>query len=127
MPRRIPDAETVAIDFRLSCKGLTAKELSGIYKDLNRMENCQPAFRNPAPPDYAVRAVHDIIVQISWPAVTAYIGKKVIDTIADILATVVKHRLTTGKQERKKTVTIQSPNGSARRVETQPKRPRARH
>jgi len=126
MLRRQRDAETV-IEFRLKFKGLTTKELRAIYKDLSLMENCRPAFRNPAPPDYTAQAIHDIIVHISWPAVTACIGKKVIDKAADILANVVERRLTDGKQERKKTVTIYDPSGSAHTmVELKPERPRVK-
>jgi hypothetical protein len=118
--------ETVTIEFRLSCKGLTAKELGNIYRDLCRMDGCSPAFRNPAPPDYAAQAVHDIIVHVSWPAVTAYIGKKIIDKAADILASVVERRLM-DKEERKKTVTIYDPNGAAHAlVELKPEKPKAR-
>jgi hypothetical protein len=124
MPRRPP--ETATIEFRLRCKGLTAKELGNIYKDLRRTDGCQPAFRNPAPPDYAAQAVHDIIVHISWPAATAYIGKRIIDKMADILASVVERRLT-NKEERKKTVTIYDPNGAVHTlVELKPEKPRVR-
>ena len=123
MPRRPP--ETIRIEFRLRCKGLTARELGNTYKDLRWPDGCQPAFRNPAPPDYA-QALHDIIVHISWPTATGYISKKIIDKVVDILASVVEHRLT-NKEERKKTVAIFDPNAPLRTVvELKPERPRVR-
>jgi hypothetical protein len=74
-------------EYRLVCKGLGSGELYEPYQELSRQPRALVAFRNPFPPHYDSKTIHEIFVDVVL--VGAYPAKKFIDLIADTVKSLV--------------------------------------
>jgi len=91
--------------YRLVCKGLRPDELQAIYRELADGYRGRPAFRNPFPPEFDARTVHEILVGAG--IILAYPAKKAVDVLTDI----IKQKLVE-RDSRKKNIKIYRPDGS---------------
>jgi hypothetical protein len=112
--------------YRVKCKGLTSDELGSLYQGLvDQFPEQRLAYRNPFPPHFDSRTIHEIFVQATQTGLLAYAGKKAIDKSIDLIADIVKQRLSSTNSPRRKTITIYGPDERpALTIELKPKKPR---
>jgi hypothetical protein len=112
--------------YRVRCKGLTSDELASLYQGLvGQFPGQRLAYRNPFLPHFDSRTIHEIVMQATQTGLLAYAGKKAIDKSIDLIADVVKRRLSSTNSPRLKTITIYGPDERpALTIELKPKKPR---
>lgn len=110
LAKRLDPHEEITLS--VVCKGLTRDEFVGIYTRVQRELGARVAIRNPTPPAFDLKAVHEFVARFSPEIVLAlgYSAKKAYDKIADVLAEIAKQRLD-DREKRRRSVTIYGPDG----------------
>jgi hypothetical protein len=93
-------------EFRLVCRGLSKGEFSALYRAFKTEFGCKTVLRNPFPPEFDAKAVHEIIAHVTGSAVGGYAIKKVVDAAQELFVAFVKYKLMTPSED-----------GHARRVQ----------
>ena len=97
--------------YTIACHGLSKDELYGLYVAFREeIPGSRPAFRNPSPPEFDPQAVYQLIVHMVDSVALAYVGKKLVDKGADILANIIERKLSERESPAKKKVVIYGPN-----------------
>ncbi|MCU1328312.1 MAG: hypothetical protein JWN34_3682 [Bryobacterales bacterium] len=74
---RLSRSESLPLTLR--CVGLTAAELSCLFKDVKRELRDKAAFKNPSPIVFDTKAVHELLVWVPWAAIGTAAGKRAIE------------------------------------------------
>jgi hypothetical protein len=85
--------------FRLICKGVSKEEFSDLYRVLKKEFGCKVAFRNPFPPGFDAKAVHEIIAHVTGSAIGGYAAKKVVDAAQELFVAYMKYKFLTAPGE----------------------------
>ena len=85
--------------FRLVCRGLSKGEFSGLYRAFKTEFGCKTVLRNPFPPEFDAKAVHEIIAHVTGSAIGGYAIKKVVDTAQELFVAFVKYKLLTPSED----------------------------
>jgi hypothetical protein len=85
--------------FRLVCRGLSKTEFSGLYRAFKTEFGCKTVLRNPFPPEFDAKAVHEIIAHVTGSAIGGYAIKKVVDTAQELFVSFVKFKFMTPSED----------------------------
>lgn len=97
--------------FRLVCRGVTKAEFSGFYRAFKNEFGCKAVLRNPFPPAFDPKAVHEIIAHVTGSAIGGYAAKKAVDAAKDLFVAFVKYKLLTpSEDEHVRRVQLYGPN-----------------
>ena len=99
-------------EFRIVCKGVSKAEFRALYDVFGKVFGCKTVLRNPFPPAFDAKAVHEIITHVTGTAIGGYATKKVIDAAHDLFVAYVKYKFMTGLDGgRTRDVTLYGPDG----------------
>lgn len=77
--------------FRLVCQGVSKEEFADFMKAFERFE-CKIALRNPFPPGFTPKDVHEIIAHLTGSAIGGYAAKKAVDAAKELFVAYVKFK-----------------------------------
>jgi hypothetical protein len=102
--------------FRIICKGLSKEEFGSLYRVFSKEFACDAALRNPFPPGFDAKAVHEIIMHVTGTAVGGYATKKVIDAAHELFVTYMKFKfITVPKNGQVREITLYGAKGELHR------------
>ena len=85
--------------FRLVCRGVSKAEFSGFYRAFKNEFGCKAVLRNPFPPAFDAKAVHEIIAHVTGSAIGGYATKKFVDAAKELLVAFVKYKFLTPSED----------------------------
>jgi hypothetical protein len=97
--------------FRLVWRGVSKADFSGFYRAFKNEFGCKAVLRNPFPPAFDAKAVHEIIAHVTGSAIGGYATKKFVDAAKELLVAFVKYKLLTpSEDEHVRRVQLYGPN-----------------
>src|SRR5271157_739601 len=98
--------------FRLVCMGLSKAEFSALYRPFKTEFGCKTVLRNPFPPEFDAKTVHEIIAHVTDSAFGLYAAKKVVDAAQELFVSFVKFKFMTPSEDGQvRRVQLYCPNG----------------
>jgi hypothetical protein len=114
--------------FRLVCKGLSKEEFSGVYTTFKNHFGCKVVLRNPFPPEFDPKAVHEIIAHVTGNVVGMYATKKVIDAAKELFVAYMKFKfMSSSKDGQPRQVALYSADGKLFEYKDKRKAPKKRN
>lgn len=92
--------------FRIVCAGVTKDDFASIFNTFQKQFDCKVALRNPFPPEFSPKAVHEIIAHVTGSAVGGYAAKKAIDAAKDLFRRLHQVQIHEKRQEARRTAYI---------------------
>jgi len=103
-------------EFRFVCTGLSKKEMASLYRTLKQQFGFKVWLRNPFPPEFDAKAVHELTAWVMGSAVGGYAMKKAIDAAQELLVAYLKFKMLGDPQnEAGAEVVLYLPDGSTRK------------
>ncbi len=79
-------------EYRVVCKGVSVTEFMELQREIEAELSARTLRRNPFDPAFDAKTVHEIIVRLGATGAAGYVGKKIVDLIADIVKRKLKQR-----------------------------------
>ncbi len=78
--------------FRIVCQGGSGEEFTELYRAFKDVFGCRTVLRNPFPPQFDAKAVHEFIAYLTESAVGVYAAKKTIDAAKELFVAFIKYK-----------------------------------
>jgi hypothetical protein len=89
--------------FRVVCVGVPKDDFASLVNAFQKDFGCKVALRNPFPPEFDPKAIHELIAHVTGSAIGGYAAKKSIDAAKELFVAFIKYKFMSneGKNPRK--------------------------